>query len=104
MSLFVKITQTVAAALSTGIVTYPFYALVDRLSDLNPDNLRACNKGCTYMRFWGTPGLPRTAPRYLEDRELDDMSLHQVLSGDDLPNFAAVRNFDLHPTGSNTSG
>jgi len=66
----------------------PFFALIGNLSNLNPDNLRACNEGCTYIRFWGSNGLPRTAPRYLMgDSELDDM-----------PEFATVRNGETNIT------
>lgn len=89
-----NITRSLSAALSTLLVAYPFYALIGNLSDLDPDNLRACNEGCTYIRFWGSPGLPRTAPRYLkDDRDLDDM-----------PVFATVRNGESNLTMGTISG
>merc|ERR1712129_10303 len=83
-----KMRRSLTATLSTVFFITPFFALIGNLSNLNPDNLRACNEGCTYIRFWGSNGLPRTAPRYLMgNSELDDM-----------PEFATVRNGETNIT------
>jgi hypothetical protein len=88
-----KIKHSLLAALSTVVFTTPFLALIGSLSKLDPATLRACNEGCTYIRFWGSHGLPRTAPRYLKgDSELDDM-----------PEFATVRNGETDITIGNTT-
>jgi len=58
------LTRVISAIFGTCIKVGPFYALVQRLSDLDEKTLSPCNQGCTFIRYWGTPDMPRSAKQF----------------------------------------
>lgn len=86
----------IAATVATCVRFLPLYGLIETLSQLDPALLKPCNEGCTFIRYWGTPSMPRSTPRNRPacDEKVDAgcVEIPDDSSSDGRPAFMTVTN------------